>query len=176
MKSIVSIVLVIAALSLCLFGCSNVPKEPPTTSAVQQSYVSPMGETVAAPENPDNVDGSLPAYQFVETLNKVEIVLSSYYVYKNSVAEITNVHIDDDGFSINADGTVDVKINAIGSKKNDMRIGYEAYDADGNLVRNSYVLAKLDGVKEGDTVEGRRFDLPRNAVKVVFMDYVEPKL
>ena len=28
-------------------------------------------------------------------------------------------------------------------------------------------------VKKGDTVERRRFDFPREAVKVVFFDYVE---
>ena len=175
MKSAVAIFLVLVFASLCLFGCSNIPDEPATTKLENFSYVNPYGETVAAPDNLDELEGQTYPVQYVETVNKIECVLSSYYVYGNTVAEIVSIELDDDGFSVNADGRADVKITAIGSRKNNMKIGYTAYDKDGNIVRDTYILAKLDDVKEGDIVEKRRFDFPRETVKIVFHDYVEPE-
>ncbi len=177
MKSSIALLLILATFTLCFFGCkSNIPEEPATSNAVVHSYVNPFGETVAAPENIDPTEGgtTLPA-QYVETINNVEIVFSSYYVYGNSVAEITNVVLDDDGFSVNAKGYADVKITAIGSRQDDMKIAYVAYDEAGEVVRRSHILADLKGVKEGDTVTERRLDFPREAVKIVFYNYIEPK-
>ena len=36
-------------------------------------------------------------------------------------------------------------------------------------------ISFVDDVKEGDIVEKRRFDFPRETVKIVFHDYVEPE-
>lgn len=175
MKSAVAIFLVLIFASLCLFGCSNIPDEPATTKLENYSYVNPYGETVAAPDNIAELEDQTYPVQYVETVNKIECVFSSYYVYGNSVAEITSIELEDDGFSVNADGRANIKIIGVGSRKNNMKIGYTAYDKDGNVVRDTYILAKLDGVKAGDTVENRRFDFPREAVKIVFHDYVEPE-
>lgn len=176
MKSALCLFLVLVTVTLCFFGCSNIPEEPATTETMIQSYVNPYGATAAPPVNVDPTEGgtTLPV-QYVETTNNVELVFSSYYVYKNSVAKITNVQLEDDGFSLNADGYADVEMISIGSRKEDMKIGYTCYDENGDIVRSNFVFANLDGVSEGDTCTERRFEVPRKTVKVVFHDYVEAK-
>lgn len=174
MKSLISVILAMTVIALCFFGCkSNIPEEPATTGSADFSYVNPYGQTAPDPENVTPSEGQTFPVVYVETVNNVEIVLSDYYVYGNSVAKIKDIELKDDGISINADGYADVEMTAIGSRKDDMKIGYIAYDADGKVVRDTYVLVPLKGVKKGETVENRRFDFPREAVKIVFMDYVE---
>ena len=174
MKSAISLFLVLVTVALCFFGCSNIPEEPATSETMVQSYVNPYGATAAPPVNVDpTAGGTTIPVQYVETTNNVELVLNSYYVYKNSVAKITDIEIEDDGFSLRVSGFADVEIIDIGSRKEDMKIGFTAYDKDGNVVRRNHILADLDGVKKGDTCEERRFDFPREAVKIVFHDYIE---
>lgn len=174
MKSLISIVLAMTVIALCFFGCkSNIPEEPATTGSANYSYVNPYGQTAPDPENIEPSEGQTFPVVYVETVNDVEIVLSDYYVYGNTVASIKDIELRDNGISINADGYADVEVTAIGSRKDDMKIGYIAYDANGKIVRNTYILVPLDGVKKGETVERRRFDFPRETVKIVFMDYVE---
>lgn len=171
MKSALSIFLVLATIALCFFGCSNVPEEPVTTNMATVTYVNPLGATAAPPVNADGETTAPVVY--VETTNNVEFVLSSYYVYKKSVAKIGNIVIEDDGFSLNADGYADVEMIAVGSRKDNMRIAYTAYDAQGNVVKNSFILTNLDGVKDGDVCTERRFEVPRETVKIVFGNYIE---
>ncbi len=173
MKSTVSIFFVMIFVALCFFGCSNIPEEPATTSAAIYSYVAPSGATKPAPQNVETTEGQTFAPQYVETINNVEVVLSSYYVYGNSVATIEDVKLEDDGFRSWAEGRATVRVNAIGSRSDDIKIGYTGYDADGNVVRKSYILIPLDKVKKGEVVENRRFDFPRETVKIVFENYVE---
>lgn len=173
MKSIISIFLATVIVALCFVGCSNIPDEPATTAAANYTYVNPIGETAPAPANVETTEGQTFAPVYVETVNNVEIVLSSYYVYGNSVATIENIELEDDGFSVRANGYMDVKVTGIGSRSDDMKIGYTGYDKDGNVVRNSFVLVPFDDVKEGDIVEDRRFDFPRECVKIVFENYVD---
>ena len=176
MKSALCLFLVLVTVTLCFFGCSNIPEEPATTDTMNVTYVNPLGATAAPPVNVDPTEGGTTApVQYVETTNNVEFVFSSYYVYKNSVAKINAVHLEDDGFSLAANGYADVEMTAIGSRKEGMKIGYTAYDKNGEIVRKSFLLATLDGVKEGDTCEKRRFDFPRTAVKIVFHNYIESK-
>ncbi len=174
MKSVISVILAMTVIALCFFGCkSNIPEEPATTGSAEYSYVNPYGATAPDPENVIPSEGQTFPTIYVETINNVEIVLSDYYVYGNSVAKITDVELSDDGISVNADGHAAVEVTAIGSRKDDIKIGYTAYDANGKLVRDSYILVPLKGVKKGETVERRRFDFPRETVKIVFADYVE---
>ena len=175
MKSIISIILALTVIALCFAGCktNNIPEVPATTGSANYTYVNPYGQTAPDPENVTAPEGQTFPTVYIETVNDVEIVLSDYYVYNNTVAKIKNIELSDDGISVNADGHADVEITAIGSRKDDMKIGYIAYDANGKIVRNTYILVPLKGVKKGETVEGRRFDFPREAVKIVFMDYVE---
>ena len=176
MKSAICLFLVLVTVTLCFFGCSNVPEEPVTSETMVQTYVNPYGATAAPPVNIDPTEGgtTIPV-QYVETTNNVELVLNSYYVYKNSVAKITNIELEDDGFSLRASGYADVEMMAIGSRKDDMKIGFTAYDKNGEVVRRNHILIELDGVKDGELCEDRRFDFPRETVKIVFYDYVEKK-
>ncbi len=170
MKSVISIILVLAAVSLCLFGCSNIPKEPATTSVENYSYVNPYGETVAPPQNADKLD----KVQYLDTVNDIEFVMSSYYVDNNSVAKINSIKLEYDAMMANeVTGLADVEIIGKGIGDDWMKIAYTAYDKDGKVVRNTHFQASLDGVKKGDIVKECVFDIPEEAVKVVFFDYVE---
>ncbi len=174
MKSLICVILAMTVITLCFFGCkSNIPEEPATTGSANYSYVNPYGQTAPDPENVEPSEGQTFPVVYVETINNVEVVLSDYYVFGNSVAKITNIALEDDGVSVNADGYADVVMTAIGSRREDVRIGYIAYDANGDIVRNTYITVPIKNVKENETVSRRRFDFPRDAVKIVFMDYVE---
>ncbi len=171
MKSIISIFLVLATVCLCFFGCSNIPEEPATTKVEMHSYVDPYAETAPVGENADKFEGLDIPVKYIEKINNVEFVLSSYYVYGNSVAKINNIKIVDYGMSHNANGYADIEIMGIGRRKDGMRIGYTAYNAKGEVVKDVFVLASLDDAKVGDVIEERRFEVPRDAVKIVFHDY-----
>lgn len=173
MKSILSILIIVSVFAFCLLGCtSNIPEEPAQTYSAQYTYINPLGATAANPENQTEKNGTT-AVQYIETPVNVQLVLNDYYVFGNSVAKITNVDFDDFGIG-NVNGYADVEIIAIGRRSDDMRIAYKAYDADGNVVRTSYIIAPLKdkSIKEGSVCEGRRFDFPREAVKVEFYSYV----
>lgn len=170
MKSTVSILLVLVTVALCLFGCSNVPKEPATTSVENYSYVNPYGETVAPPANAES-DNNIST-KYVETVNDIEFVMSSYYVYNNCVAKINGIDLEYDQLLVNAvTGLADVEIMGKSLGEEWMKIAYVAYDKDGKVVRNTYLQASLKGNGKGDIVENCVFDLPEEAVKVVFSNY-----
>lgn len=173
MKSLISIFLATLIVALCFVGCSNVPDEAPTTAVANYTYVNPMGAVAPDPANVETTEGQTFPTKYVETINDIEVVFSSYYVYNNNVATIENIEFEDDGFSVRANGFADVRVNAIGSRGDNMKIGYIGYDAEGNVVRDTFILVPLKGVKKGDLVEGRRLDFPRECVKIVFCDYVE---
>ena len=172
MKSTISIFLVLIAVTLCFFGCSNIPDEPATTTVVNHSYANPYGEVVTPPANVDPSSAANEPTKFVETINDVEFVVSDYNVYRNSVASIKDIELIYDEFSaFELTGYADVEVKAIGSRKDNIRIGYMAYDKAGEVVRDSFFLIPLDGVKEGDVVEECPFDFPEGTVKVVFSDF-----
>lgn len=179
MKSVSVIFLCAVLSSFCLFACSRTPKEPVSTTVVKYSYVNPYNRNPSVPETaetraPGSEGKTEPeSAQRTEKVNNIDCVFQNRYVYENSVGEITNIDFRDNGISINADAYADVKIDEIGSRKKNLKIGYSAYDGNGTLVRNSYLIARLDGVEEGDVVKGCRFNFPRESVKIIFFDYVE---
>lgn len=174
MKSTISIFLVMVCVALCFFGCSKLPEEPATTTVVNYSYVNPNGETVSPPANVDpNSDTTAPV-KYVETINNIEFVISDYNVYGKSVASIKDITLEYNEFSaLELMGVANVEIMSIGSRKDNMRIGYTAYNKDGKIVRKSFLQAELDGVKVGDVVGDCIFDFPEGTVKVVFFDYTD---
>jgi hypothetical protein len=96
----------------------------------------------------------------------------SYNVYGNSVAAIKDIKLEYNGYAaFEVTGVASIEIQAIGSRKDNMRIGYIAYDKDGKILRNTFVQAELDDVKVGDVVEECLFDFPEDTVKVVFYDF-----
>lgn len=165
MKSVISIALAVILLSLCLFGCSNVPETPAETYTAEYTYINPLATTSVTKND-------IGATSYVQTSNSVDFVLKDYYVYGNTVAKITNITIDDYGIG-NVNGYADIQLIAIGRRSENLRIAYSAYNAAGEVVRGSYLLAMLRGsdYKDGDTVEGRRFDFPRDTVKIEFYSY-----
>lgn len=174
MKSTISIFLVLVCVALCFFGCSNIPDEPATTTVVNHSFANPYGETVAPPANADPTSGTTAPVKYVETINNVEFVISDYNVYGNSVASIKDIELEYNAFSaFEVMGIASVEIKGIGSRKDNMKIGYIAYDKDGTVVRKSFLQAQLDGVSKGDVVTDCIFDFPEETVKIVFFDYVE---
>ncbi len=173
MKSIISIIMLVLVLSLCLVGCkSNIPDEPAQTRAERYTYINPMGATTPNKDK-ETTKGETTAVQYVETPEDIQLVFADYYVFGNSVAKIKSVEFSDYGIG-NVSGFADVEMIAVGRRSDDMRIGYSAYDANDNLVRSSYLLVKLDdkSVKEGSVCENRRFDFPRDAVRVEFYSYI----
>lgn len=172
MKSTISIILALVLIALCFAGCSNVPKEPATTSIENHSYVNPYGETVTPPVNAgtnQNTDN-----KYLETVNDIEFVMSSYYVYNNCVAKITDISLEYDSMLVDeVQGLASVEIMGKSLGEEWMKIGYTAYDKDGNVVRNTLFQASLKGAGKGDIVEKCVFELPDEAVKVVFHDYTE---
>lgn len=173
-KTVISATLALVIALLCFVGCAKLPDTPATTSAEKYSYVSPYGATAPVPENSDEYpEAATGSPQYVETINNVEVIFNSYYVYGKNAAKITAVDLRDSGISYNADGFVNVELLTVGSRSENMKIGYTAYDADGNVVRDIYFSVPMKGVKKGDIVENRRIDFPRETVKIVFHDYVE---
>ena len=172
MKSAISIILVLITVALCFAGCSNVPKDPATTSVEVYSYVNPEGETVTPPVNAK--PGQETETKYVETVNNIDFITSSYHVYNNSVAKVNNFTLEYDSMLVNAiSAYADVEIMGKGFGEEWMRIGYIAYDKDGKVVRESFFQANLKGVGKGDVVEDCLLDIPESAVKVVFFDYVD---
>lgn len=172
MKSTICILLALICVALCFTGCSNVPKEPATTTVVNHSFVNPYGDTVTPPANVDPTSGTTAPVKYLETVNDVEFVVSNYNVYGNSVAAIKDIELEYDEFlAFEVTGIASVEIQAIGSRKDDMKIGYVAYDKDGKVVRKSFFRADLEGVSKGDVVEDCIFDFPKETVKVEFFDY-----
>lgn len=173
MKSVISVILIVCALSLCLFGCkSNIPEQPAVTYSEQYTYYNPLGATVPATQD-ETEEGETASVQYVQTINNIQVVLEDYYVFGNSVAKISSIDIQDYGIG-NVNGYADVEMIAIGRRADGMRIGFRAYDAKGEIVRESYILALLDdkSISDGSVCENRRFDFPREAVKVEFFSYV----
>lgn len=170
-KIIISAFLALTVAILCFAGCAKLPDEPITTSVEKQSYVSPYGATAPAPDNAED-DPTRPV-TYIETINSVEIIYESYYIYGKNAAKITSLELTDDGFSYNADGYLSVELLTVGSRSENMKIGYTAYDAEGNVVRDTYFSVPMKGIKTGDIVEKRRIDYPRDTVKIVFHDYME---
>lgn len=150
--SLASIMVVAFAFS----SCAKVPTEEVTTGTEAYTLVN-----------------NYPSPSESKTESDVEFAFQSYYSYKGNYASISNVRFDEDDMTVNAKGFVDVKMIYIEDKNQNMYIGYNAYDANGEILRTSYLLIDLDGVRSGKTIKEIRFDIPYETVKVEFFDYVE---
>lgn len=170
-KSIIAIIMVLATVATLFSGCSGIPDEPPETSLEKYTYINPVGETVIA--NDEYLEKYGTNVKYIKTINDVEISLNSYYVYSKNAATVDITSLDFDGVSVNAFGYVNINMIAIGKRADNMKIGYAAYDADGNMIYRSYMLLKLKGVKKNE--ENRhRFYFPTNSARIVFDNYTEP--
>ncbi len=153
--SLISILLIMAFI-VAFSSCAKVPTEEITTGTEAYTLVN-----------------NYPSSSESKTESDVEFAFQSYYKFNGNYASVSNVRFDEDDMTVNAKGFVDVKMIYIEDKSQDMYIGYNAYDANGEILRTSYLVIDLDSVRSGKTVKDIRFDIPYETVKVEFFDYVE---
>ncbi len=119
-------------------------------------------------------DESYGKVQTIKTGN-VDFIIANNYVYGKSYATIDNVVLVDYGIG-KIEGLAKVTLKGLSRSDKDFRISYKAYDAKGDVVSQSYILAAVKDAnyKEGDTVNCR-FHLRRDVkiVRVEFTNYVE---
>lgn len=175
MKSVFKILIAAVLLTACLTACSNIPDEPAETSVKKYTYVDPYGQTAPVAENIEDYPGMTQPLYYVETKHEIESVESSYYVYKNTVAEIEDIDFsyEGSGFSLDIIGRADIKITAKGFKNKEMRIGYTSYDENGKKLDVSSIVFSIEDMDEGEIKKNTLVLVPRDAVKVVFHDYEE---
>ena len=175
MKSVLKILLAAVMLLTCLTACSNIPDEPAVTSVEKYTYYDHYGQTAPVAENIKDYPNMTQPVYYYKTTHEIECVRSSYFVYGNTVAEITDVRFDYEGtgFSMFINGRADVKITAKGMRDDEMRIGYTAYDEDGKKLDTSSIVFNIEELDEGDVWEDTIVIIPDNTARIVFHDYEE---
>ncbi len=160
-----------------LASCGRVPTGEITTSTEKFSFENPLGnkaETVSEKEEAEQADEEPGENTSAASKDgNMDVITHSYYKYGENYASISAVHVDSGNFTVSLFGKLDVKVIRIGSRSSDMLIGYKAYDASGELIRDTYVKADLKGAFPGKTIKDVVFDVPYNTAKLEFTDYVE---
>ena len=158
---------------LCFAGCSNIPDEPATTGIENHTYINELGKTVPVAENIGDYPGITQPPKYLPTTHDVEFVVKSYYVYGNTVVTFDGIELESlDVPQANVYGTVDARILGKG-KEAEMKIAYNAYDENGNLLKNNGCMkADIDGKKDDSTFRFL-FAVPMGTAKVEFYDYAE---
>ncbi len=175
MKSVLKILIAAALIVFCFAGCSNIPDEPPVTSIEKHTYQDPYGMTAPVAENIEDYPGMTQPLYYVATDHEIEVVQNSYYVYGNTVATIEDLVFDyaGTGFALRVSAFADVKISAKGRSDDEMKIGYTAYDEEGNVLDESAITVDISEMEDGDMFEDAIVQVPVESVKVVFHDYEE---
>lgn len=175
MKSVLKILIAAVLITVCLTACSNIPDEPAVTSVEKHTYIDPYGQTAPVAENIEDYPGMTQPLYYAKTTHEIECVLSSYYVYENTVAEITDVDFsyEGTGFSMFVDGRADIKITAKDRRDEEMKIGYTSYDENGKKLDTASIVFNIEEIEEGEVWEDAIVIVPKDAVKVVFHDYEE---
>ncbi len=173
MKNFIKLLSVAVLLAATLCACSNVPKEPATTELVAYTYMDPLASTIPEPENASDYPGVTMADKYIAAPVGIDFLMSSYHVYKNTVAKITNVEIEYQNPALYLNAVVTVQLEAIGKAKNGLKIGYKCLDGNGNALNGApanIIDIDLTDCKKGDTVENVRIILPKGTVKVEFFN------
>lgn len=175
MKSVLKILITAAMLTSCLAACSNIPDDPAVTSVEKHTYIDPYGQTAPVAENIEDYPGITQPLYYAKTTHEIECVMSSYYVYENTVAEITDIDFsfEGTGFSLQVTGLADVKITAKGRRDKEMRIGYTSYGENGEKLDVSSIVFDIEDIEEGEVWDSALVLVPKDTVKVVFHDYEE---
>ena len=173
MKKTFKLLVCAATVLMCMSGCSNIPEEPATTGTADFTYKNAIGETVPVAENLDDYPGITQPPKHIETVHSIRFVQRSYYVYGNTVVSVNAIELENTDIP---QATVygRAKATIIGKGKEDyMKIAYNAYDKDGNLLRkNACMTADIDGKKDDSTFRFV-FAVPTDTVKVEFFDYAQ---
>lgn len=155
MKKIIPILLIFA----CVFGlCSCSVKE-------QEALITEV-VSVSNPAIRKNDDDALLSEKF----NDVTFAKKEEYTYKNNSYSLSSPYFDENALAANVQAYFDITVNSVGSDK-DGYIRYIAYDANGEEVRNSYIVIDIEGHSAGDILKGYLIDFPYEAVRVEFVDY-----
>ena len=192
-RQIVSIILTVAAVGAILSSCGEKPPADEMTTGTEihklvdtygvldtdsDTAVSKTGKekdkSKATGDEAETTTGATKETSSSQVrVSDVEFVLQSYYTDGTNYGEIQNITFDEKAFASTAYGYLDVKMTYVATRDRNLVICYRAYDADGKVCRNARIAVRLDGIKSGDTVERVRFNIPFNAVKVEFFDYVK---
>ncbi len=173
MKQVFKILIAAVLLTLCLTACSNIPDKPAVTSVEKHTYVDPYGQTAPVPENIEDYPGMTQPLYYAKTTHEIECVMSSYYVYGNSVAEIEDIDFsfEGTGFALQVTGRADVRMIAKGMRDEEMRIGYTSYDENGKKLDESSIVFSIEDIEEGQIWDAALVLVPKDTVKVVFHNY-----
>lgn len=175
--AIILAAMLIFCIAFC--ACTKLPEEPATTAVSNYLVDEDLGEDLTSPAPVIEGESTTKA-ETTESYTKalaadLDIVTADYYIYGKSYGSIENIHLMNYGLNT-IEGYVDVNLTGISFGETQFRIGCIMYDATGNEVKTTFILADLDanGYKEGDTAECR-FDVPAGLgiVKVAFVDYAE---
>lgn len=177
MKKFFKASVAVLSILLCFGACSSSkpPEEPITTGKQSVTYKNEIGQTVPVAENIGDYPGITQPQKFVETVHEVECVYQSYYTFGKTYASIQGAEFE----NINSPqgevyGFASAKMISRGKDKQ-MKIGYMAYDADGNLLKGSGVMTRdIGAFDDGDTFE-LIFSVPFGTARVEFIDYTEEK-
>ncbi len=159
-------------LAVCCFaGCSDMPDEPATTAVEKHTYINEVGETVPVAENIADYPGITQPPKFIATTHEIEVVVSSYYVCGDTVVTYENVEIENvDAPPTEVFGTLDCVLTSKGKEK-EMKIAYNAYDENGELLKKDGCLARTIGNLREDDEISFSFGVPLGTAKIEFFDY-----
>lgn len=165
----------VLAILLCFGACSTSkpPEEPLTTGAKSYTYKNEIGQTAPVAENIGDYPGITQPLKYVETVHEVECVFQSYYTFRKTYATVESIELED----INSPQSeiccfANAKMISKGREKQ-MKIGYKAYDADGNLLKgNGCMIRNIDSFDDGDTFE-IVFSVPMGTAKIELFDYTK---
>lgn len=157
---------------LCFAGCSNIPDYPAATAVEKHTYINEVGETVPVAENIGDYPGLTQPPKHIATTHEVELVVSSYYVYGNTVVTFSNVEFENiDTPQNTVYGSLNGVITGKDKKDEEFKIAYNAYDENGNLIKADGCMTRtLNRLKEDDEISFT-FGVPLGTAKIEFVDY-----
>lgn len=156
--------------ALCLAGCSNIPDYPATTAVEKRTYINGVGATAPVAENIGDYPGVTQPPKNVATTHEVEFVLSSYYVYGNTVVTLNEIEFENIDTPQNVVyGTAYGVITGKGKEK-EIKIAYNAYDENGKLIKeNGCMERNINNMKDNDEITFT-FGVPLGTAKIEFIN------
>ncbi len=188
MKKITCLVLALVLLAgFC--SCSKIPEEPATTTQAVYSVVDEIAsaeaesaaQTATQPQESTSESSSenteepatQPSTQAADSsfISSYEFIIADYYVFNKSHAKILDIELVDYGFT-KIIGYAKVEMSGLAFGEDEIKIGYHAYDKDGEILKTSYLYAPVKDakLKEGDSMDCR-FEIPEGTAKVEFVEY-----
>lgn len=171
MKNFLKAFIPLALAALCFAGCSNMPDEPATTAVEKLTYINTVGETVPVAENIADYPGITQPQKFIATTHAIEIVVSSYHVYGDTVMTYESVEVENiEPPAREIIGMLNCVVTNKGKEK-EMKIGYNAYGENGELLKKDECITRnIVNLKEDDEI-GFTFFVPIGTEKIEFFDY-----